>query len=905
MPNLNLCDPSKYYSTPYISDNSTDQLNRVPSSNQDINIIQTLDTDAILDLNSLSDCELQNISSITVNFTTNVKGQPPALVINGGDPVIVETRSGELDPWVINHEKYFFPETYSIDSIESKNYTKIDGIFNNSEIKTQTLDIIGDGSLAGSLINSRFVNILGHLNYVQGANISCSDLEIISNKARIDRSSILCNTYTQKGPDASLLDCNIIAASAILETGYILNSQFTFSEINLKGGKTNSTFIYDPSISTTSPFSGVEFFLDIQGQPSFISSGNYPMMIENTETNEKFNTEVPLLVINGNTPINGSIKTILMSGQTPDITIGALGNITTDYLSAANFFNSGNTTIEHINAFQRTSINNYGKINLNNIDANNKTFYLNKFFGEMFFSQDTVVLHSFHNEPSGKIVANNLQNKITSSNSGELQITNTITVTGNFTNKGSITAKECNLFESASNGGLIKATDIILSGAYNASGGFLIGNAEFLKDSWNEGEANTPSFLYNARNNGRCQDASFKMDSQNNYWCYGVADFYHYAVNNGGGSTLIFHDLSQNFGGDVDSGPLAEELEWQFLYFFDNSTNNADLTGRYNSNGASGLLAGSVMFHHNSINRGLIPGGQTYAAPDGYSFLRAYFRDYSYNTHTVTSGSFLDNSTNWGRAIDCVFSDNSISTGNSYVSNCVFLDNSANITMAEECKFYGSSQNLYPEQSKKLSFYDNSLNRGRVDEASFFDTKNYGQIETLAFFSGSSAVNYGLINAESIGFVNNAINLAEINGENIRFWDQSCNRSTINCDNSLEFLNASYNDIPGDINCNDVSLLNQSYNNGKITSSSTTIENSQNNGSIVSNDLVFRDDSINMGYINANVARFTYRSINRGSIMGDAVFLLNSINEGTITGNVAFDESSVNLGTIIGEIRIV
>jgi hypothetical protein len=885
MPVLNLCDPAKYYSTPYVSDDTSDKINRIPSSSQDINIIQTLEDNATLNLNSLDACELQNIASISVKF----RDPSSALEINGSANINVTARSGETQPWIANHEEYDISDKYVIESISSLFTTTIKGILHTKEINTRTLNIENNGSVSGPLISAQNVNIKGSSNYIKFANITADEVSITASKARIDNSTFVCSqNYIQNGSDASLLNCNIVSPSATLKHGYFLASQILFGSLELDNGHIDAECSYDSSL---------------------VQSGSIPLKIKNTSIGANFKTNVPLLIMSGPAELNGDIKAILISGSVPNINIGPSGIVDVIKISTSSIKNSGQLTIQSITSGQSYTINNYGNAYINAMSSQSRLSIKNDSFANTILSDTDSIIESLSNEISGVIQANNLVINKSFSNTGKCNTISSIQIKGGINNlSGVIQSTHVDLFNT-NNEGIISASTVSLSGSsINLASGVILGSTLFINKTKNEGFCQDATFTETTENQGKCNNAILKNTAKNNYIVNEQADFYNTSNNGTNAITNIanfYDDSINNAGGNYASDKLSPGIQyniWKTMNFNDSSSNQ-------------GLLAPLQPLNINEWRDILIR-----SINDGTSeeFLnkdarKANFLNQSFNTANISgnisnTGSplcyivFNDNAYHKSSiAQQAIFRDNAYNKGNAI--RCIFQNNSSNEGTTTECLFYNLATNNSNQNNINAIFYDNSTNRGKVKDSQFLNTRNFGEVEGTVIFSGASAINIAkLLNVSSGSFFDSASNLGQINSStNIYFVNSSYNTGTIDASNTV-FYNNSYNIANGNIQSTTIELTNRSYNNGNMTGG-TTMVNSQNYGSIIG-DTVLNSGSENIGYIIGN-AQFVNNSINRGGIMGNVTLTLGSVNEGTITGNVSIDATSTNVGTVIGEITLL
>jgi hypothetical protein len=870
MPALNLCDPAKYYSTPYVSDDASDKINRIPSSSQDINIIQTLEDNATLNLNSLDACELQNIASISVKF----RDPSSALEINGSAKINVTARSGETQPWIANHEEYDISDKYVIESISSLFTTTIKGILHTKEINTRTLNIENNGSVSGPLISAQNVNIKGSSNYIKFANITADEVSITASKARIDNSTFVCSqNYIQNGSDASLLNCNIISPSATLNNGYLLSSQILFGSLVLDNGYIDAVCDYDASL---------------------VPSGTRPLDIKNVSIGKSFSADVPFLEISGPAELNGNIKALTMSGSVPNIVIGQDGIVNVVTLSIDSIDNKGELTIQSVASGQTYTVNNYGNVYINGISPKSKLSIKNSSWAQTTLSDVDSVIESLSNEISGIIQANNLIINNSYSNDGTCNVNNIQIKNGINNLSGRIQAIDVNLLNTDNDGKILADTVFLSGSSINLASGIISGKTLFAGNTQNLGACQDATFVNTTSNNGICNNAIFRDTSQNNDIVNVQADFYNNTKNGSSATTNI-----ANF---YNSGINEAGEHWKTLNFNDSSSNQ-------------GLLAPLQPINIDQWRDTLIR-----SINDGTSeeFLnmdarKANFLNQSFNTVNITgnisnTGSplcyivFNDNAYHKSSiAQQVIFRDNAHNKGDAI--SCIFQNNSSNEGTTTKCLFYNLATNNSNKNNINAIFYDNSTNRGKVKDSQFLNTMNFGEVEGTVIFSGASAINIAkLLNVSSGSFFDSASNLGQINSStNIYFVNSSYNTGTIDASNTV-FYNNSYNIANGNIQSTTIELTNRSYNNGDITGA-TTMVNSQNYGSIMGN-AVLNSGSENIGYIIGN-AQFANNSINRGGIMGNVTLTLGSINEGTITGNVSIDATSANVGTVIGEITLL
>jgi hypothetical protein len=955
MPELNLCDIDSYYKKPYVSDASNDKLRGLPSSVQDIYILKYLTDDAILDLGSLASCDLYNIASISVQFVTVIGTggyiSNPALILRNGSNLEIKPKSGDPSDWIIRHEDYDIANTYSIGLIESKRNTKIEGQLHLLELQTEQVSI-NNGAIQGTFIEARNVDITGSYCYIKNANITCSFANIISNKARIDNTTIICQQYLQDSPDSSLLNCNIIAATGKLNNGYIVSSQFTFNRLNLISGYVSSTLLYDESLYGFSTFSGIS--ISASGN-NFLSSGIPPITMENTATNKNFQLEVPLLVINGVTPLNGTISTTLLSGSTPQISIGIDGNITTDYISGG-CINSGLLNIDTIINDKLVSIINYGELNCNTLYSNNRLQLTNASGAVTNFEAPQAIFHKpFVN--SGVINANNLYTNVTTNNNGVLNASY-IDLT-EVINYGLIKCEDGVLRSSSENRGLIEcATMSFTDGSINANK--IKGQVTFLAGSSKSfnglnGLLEEAIFLHKNYNQGYCRNAIFKGVSEN-LGIVNFANFYDNAINGatreagalGTVTVANFYNTSINIGNNS---------LWERLSFYDRSLNGATLS----PDTAETDTIRQIIFQDNSYNTGIIRGSDklnleflNFAFNSG-NIVSGIFRNHSSNFKTVTSGAFLNNSICSGniRDIDpnyqpnkfCIFKNSSSNIGASVLRNCQFYDNSFNNSNGGPYSY---------AENEDVKFYNNSINRGKISNVSFFDaTQNYGTINGDIVFSGVGTVNFGTItegrsptnvkfyssstNRGSMNgiaevlFSGNAYNAAPINTQldnaDIIFVDRCINhgsisalQSTVKFDDSsattgyieTRLCGFSKNSVNfGSINITagfatedqpaQCYLSDTSINKGFIVSPLTILlSGSVNDNQIFGTKVMLQNGSQNNQLISAGSTSFEYASTNNRTILGSGIFDTYSSNNGVVSGNAVFTNYSSNQGVVVG-----
>ena len=931
MPVLNLCETDNYYKTPYVSDSDSDKLRGLPSSVQDISIIQELTDDAIIDLTSSSTCDLYNIASIFVRF----KSEQEALIIVGGSELTITAKSGDLPAWELRHEDYSISDAYTIGTIESIHKTKIEGRLHLSDLQSRNA-IINNGAIQGTFINARNLGISGEYSYVKNANITCSFAHIVADKARIDNTSIICQEYLQDSEDSSLLNCNIVALSGKLVDGYIVSSELVFNRLSLVGGHISAKLSYDDSLYGFPTFSGVS-----TSGNNFETSGIPPMIIENTQTDKNFQLEVPLLVVKGDELLNGVISTTLISGDGYYPRIGIDGNVKTDFISGG-CINAGILNIDTI-INKQLEILNYGQLNIKTLYSDNRLQLNNYNNAITSFDTNICILNEllwnsgiinttntlFLNKSSTNyhiINAINLYANKSLSNFGTIN-SSYVYLSDASNNAGVITAENTEFRDSSSNHGTLACdTALFINGSFN--GGIAKGNITFASGaapSFNMAELDNAIFMGLSFNDslGNCKSAIFKQASYNIGSVSGVADFYDKSTNgnikeegnrafsNPGAVTIAnFYDSSKNI--DTDNSL------WETLSFYNNSLNGATLTSEVSRPG----LIKKITFKDNSYNTGII------RATDK---MNLEFFDVSFNAGMVVSGVFKDKSTNFGTAISGTFLNSSVVNGdirraddqnNQFNQFCVFKNNSSSIgySVLGNCKFYDNSFNSslggsYAwNENEDLEFYNNSYNRTKVFNVSFFDNAiNYGNdIAGKIICSGVGVVNFGkIIGGRPGGGLSNAPAIPTTT----EFYSSSTNKGFISNTEYSIFSGNAYNFFPIQTDRENVKIvfIDRCYNSGGIANDKGSVQFqdfSENNGSILSKYCSFFGQSVNFGHITVvgslnpaapelSPSCYFDNSTNYGDINAPRVIMSNSINEQKITSQLAMMSSNTQNNSLI------
>lgn len=885
MININLCQYDKYYKTPYVSDFTSDKLQRYPYNTEDINIIGALTGSALLDLSTLNQCNLLELGSITLQFVNDVL----EFKITNGSGVSWNTKDVE-DIWLANHGTGNFPDAYTINTIECKYKINIEGIFNCTEINTKKLILNGNGAMNGPFITCTTCDLSGTNNYLLNANVLCSGINLGSSKARLENCTISCKSYIQHGSDLSLLDCSVISPYAFLSNGYFLNSEITFGDLVLNGVKTNSSFVYDNSLKP---------------------SGTGIVTIDGSlKVNKNFLLSAPIVHITGETDVElmGSIKAQnikvifpqeqLQGDETPKLPIQIIlkesGQLTTDTFLAVRpielegttsdlrqiikqkFTNNGVLNLGTITGNQY-AINNIGLCNIDRTDAAGTLINIRNYAkADTTFKDNTSYILQFHNDLSGTISANNMECSGSivedvfghySYNDGFMRINESL-ILSKFTNQasGNIAANIVRLNNLCTNQGIIRANTIYLSGeSSNNNSGKIFGDSYCVsKNSKNLGFMDKGTFEKGSVNSGNGYVDNGTFYNSNNYGKFNVSSFYSGSMNifPGSGVNASFYDFCANSG-------IANKL-----FFYDNSYNLYSNTG--------------AIFYDNSENISVITG----FLPSG--------------------ASMKENNT-------IVFRDNSFNNASGTVTSGVFTDNSLNSGVCYSCSFLDYSTNMSPGLNTDLRFYDLSFNgdTGLVLNSSFFDTVNKGKCSgSYVLFSGSRASNQkDILGVQSGSFINQAHNGKNIiDSSFILFSGASYNTGTMYlADCTLS--HRSNNSSDGIIYLKNGSLLltEQSTNHGYVqrvinfeeTSARATLERqSDNRGTMSSLDQVDLNNSYNYGIIETTNAYLYSGTINHGLIASTTAFVSGSINSSSgrisVDSNLSLVANSVNYGRVQG-----
>lgn len=759
---INLCDKNKYY-----KDLQTQQsANRIPRTNEDIEIVGLINNNEFLNLTDLrNNCYITGISSLKISF---------------GDPSYSLT---------IKENSTVTREKHNIGILESNAGINLNACYLiNKELNSEFL-ILFDVIMSGSTINTNTIKTNSmSTNFLYSCNAKCSGININGfswNGGKIESKEAIFNgTIENVKIDTGLLK---------LKESFVFGCKANFSTLDISGVYINGSFEYDESIQTQK---------------------KYPWSIISSSTIAPGTTinNIPYIRTNGVT-IAGKLSTNHLNCFGGVVTIGGdgiveAGRISTELGVNTGILNNGALIFHDSDRVPAFTLHNHGSVVFD-------------YAGE---SEAYVCLSNY---PDGSFRSNN-GHLIKSNNSGFIDGSKVSLVESN--NYGLIKASVCELLDNSINysdidygiffessnadTGKVKNSQLYRR-SYNSgnldtcimSGQCLnlgtINQAELYMESSNIGIINKCklNFSYATEDSfsveldayghsdvaGRVSDKinCYNSTYRSQYMFSGIANFYagskcFYAVGinpiQNPNSTGIFNFYDDSFfENDIFTNQHC------ILNFYDKSYTVTDLKMSgcqlkcFNNSRVTPVTNDSICYFYD------------HSRADGSIIGNAYglFNNYSSFYGTIENGLFKDNSSNYGTILGTVTFANANTSHMGYSmanSSLMFYDSINYGNIGGNVVFSGSqsinSGFIYNSNSIKFIESSRNLNIISIDD--------YNQIIPPEIYFDNHAINSGRISIlkrqTNIYFNNQSINFANIiahKGTDLFFTNGSINYGTI------------------------------------------------------------------------------------------------------------------------------
>lgn len=849
---INLCDSDKYFTDSVL----TGAAKRIPRAVEDIEIIgSVLRNETIVFPTISGQCGINEIASLKINFYSRlyqleIIGNGPNNTENTRQPTGTDLTSiQEKDPLRFNHGWYTINPAFTVGTILTNGNIKLNNLgFNNS--RTDCFNLLSQNSIIAN-------NTLSLNKITLTSNSRAYDSQFTSNIFLADSSikmdNMVIEAATGNYTGGSYYNCQLFHSNIFMSNAILLDSS-----LNIISGSVNACQIYRSAIESNDSSSIV------MGGPNISGSS----------------VVLDKLYLEGGNSVDSSISANLLytSDQTHSI---KNGSITAKLVDNSSFINSGIISFDEA---KKLNLTNTAQVQIN---------YLYKNVGSNITNNTNSLINIIS---SGYLLNGN--------NDGTI-VGGKVDIDTSFINQASgvIFTKECNLYNTAVNYGIIANCNLYnRSNNASASGG--ISSANFYDSSTNNGFTNTCNFYDLSQNfhtgiqqatfySGSINNASFssnfigsltfKNSSKNKSTIYN-ARFYDSGLNDGGTCyNTKFYDFSQS-----NSGPLINTSFYNNSEQINNVVNASGVNFYDNSKFYSLKIidtSGSLHLYDNSsgnildiaVSTGLrcsINNNSIVSEIKGFVEDKSEIIINDKATVLLSEGdivlSFQNQSVCGPSSAYIKLYNSALATGSTYTSitghdNSQIINNSVSITSL-----------VLKDNSKCLS------RSTAVDRASLYDRSQFygNNITSGAIYDNAKLMFAGGFTSTALLFANGSQNDITINTTKVIFSGSSSNGPS------------------GFITANQATF-NQSSNYGQLNSIALFRNNSTNyykKASLLTTNPYYFLSSFNFGSGN-NTMHFGSGSVNYGYVE-NGLFYENSVNAGVVK-NGTFHSTVFQTGTVL------